>query len=660
MESAAYVTRTPACDLQESPFVKNIMGRLVLFNRSMLFGSDDCVLLGITKLILDLIVVIATVNLTFQYPSTCSPNKYYYLIIENILLFIDIIIDFMIFWTSLQGTVAYSTPRKHMPKFLYMSISMIFMQSSNQIFGLFSIGESGECSDSTFFWFWITILYLILLGTIVHFVIYVLAFIASHPYIVDQRDREAHMARAITPLFFGTAYLNRDAHISPKEILEDVAQILTEIFGTDSLCVSDVVVGLILVRKRLQMNGVAEHTLSTADEYLANTRIGNAQYSDRDPIIFNLKAITRVSLYVEAIYGIPLYMFANLRRGCTFMCCPHLNAEIASPIIAIERTMDTGCQSLLCCFPGTWIPDTTHPDLVYKSIKGKLFKSPFAVSVDHALRSVIISIRGTLSTTDLLVDLYIKEQEIMWTENNETKTAVTHQGMYVIANTILNELEAGGVFSKIKETFPDYSLICSGHSLGAGVASLLAFLLRTKPSYGFADSASAICYSTPGAIISAEAIPFFQTFCTSVVFGDDFVARLNQKNVYNIKNNIIGELSVCHQRKVDVLSNALINQVFRNRRRRVSQEQLQDIPAFPPYHGTSMYLPGNVLYLVRNEMTSSYSSRNSLLSVEDNESGYSQHWVDPFALSTDIPISKNMVMDHLPNIVGNVLRSLNP
>ncbi|KAJ3319368.1 hypothetical protein HDV06_006395 [Boothiomyces sp. JEL0866] len=637
------------------------MGRLVLFNRSMLFASDDCVLLGVIKLILDAIVLVAIINLTLHYPTnTCSKDKYNYLIIEDILLSVDIIIDFMIFWTSLQGTVAYSTPRKHMPKYLYCSIAMIFIQISNQIFGLDSFSKEGaDCSSSGYFWFWITVVYLILVGTVVHLIVYILAFISSHPYVVDQTDREVHMTRAISPIFFGTTFLNRDAHISPKAILEDVAQILTEIFGTDSLCVSDVVVGLILVRKRQQINGIIEHELSTADEYVANTRIGTALHSSDDPVIFNLKAITRVSQYVEAIYGIPLYMFANLKRGCTFMCCPHLNSDISSPIIAIERTMDTGCQSLLCCFPGTWIKDTTHPDLVYKSIKGKLFKSPFAVSVDHALRSVIISIRGTLSTTDLLVDLYIKEQDIIWMENGETKNAVTHQGMYVIANTILGELEENGIFSKIKETYPDYSLICSGHSLGAGVASLLAFLLKTKPSIGFSEKTFAICYSTPGTIISLEAIPYFQTFCTSVVLGDDFITRLNQKNVYNIKNNIIGELSICHQRKVDILSNALINQVFKNRRRRVSQDQLQEVPAYPPYHGTSMYLPGNVLYMIRNEMTNSYSSRNSLLSVDDNDNGFSQLWVDPFTLSNDIMVSKYMVLDHLPNIVGDVLRSLN-
>jgi hypothetical protein len=94
------------------------------------------------------------------------------------------------------------------------------------------------------------------------------------------------------------------------------------------------------------------------------------------------------------------------------LCCACVRRQPLTAAKTIEKSMDRGFSYLLCCFPGSWYRKLSHPDLIYTSIEGKLFKSPFAVCVDHDLKAVIIAIRGTMSTTDFLVDLYLVEKEM--------------------------------------------------------------------------------------------------------------------------------------------------------------------------------------------------------------------------------------------------------
>ena len=70
------------------------------------------------------------------------------------------------------------------------------------------------------------------------------------------------------------------------------------------------------------------------------------------------------------------------------------------------------------------------------------------------------------------------------------------QGMYLTAKQILADLDKTGVLVNLMEQYSDYQLVITGHSLGAGVASVLAILL--KPKYS-----NLICYvfSPPGCVL---------------------------------------------------------------------------------------------------------------------------------------------------------------
>ncbi|KAI8900148.1 hypothetical protein BC833DRAFT_582816 [Globomyces pollinis-pini] len=651
------------------------MPGLILFNRILPFASDDFWVLGVSHLILHIILLGINLYLVTNFPSACNSSIWFYLLLVCTLLACESILDTVIIITSSSGTIANEYPRRHLSKYLYAAISFMIIQFGCQLYGynVFPDKSNGNCFVNHYHYFNIMTysIYTMIVVPIIFFAFLLLILLSSSPKVVSAHEVPRHMHRAITPLFWTSSYLHRDHHISPKNIISEVAEILTEIFGTTSFCVSDVTVGLILVRKRQLSQQFNDHISCssgspTDDTIRVGPRYGKASLASTEPYLTNIGIITHLSQYAEATYGIPLYMFANLTRGCGYMCCPHAHSEISSPIMAIERTMDTGMASMLCCFPGSWIKDTSHPDLLHKSIHGKLFKSPFAVSVDHKLKSIIISIRGTLSTTDLLVDLLIKDLEIHWNQNGIDYTGITHKGIYQIATTIFEEIKEYHLFEAFQRSFSDYGIICTGHSLGGGVSSLLAFIIKQDPdTIQYANRTIAVCFSPPGCLISESGLNYFKSFCTTIVLDCDFICRLNQKNVHTLKHQILGELKQCHRHKAEILSSVLIDQLFKSKHDR-TEVHVNDLPHIPEFSGTMTFLPGNVLHIMRKPSSSTNNFHQT--DIDDNliENRNSEdmemvpYWVDAYSLSEEIPISMLMAVDHLPNRVGDVLRSLVP
>ena len=471
---------------------------------------------------------------------------------------------------------------------------------------------------------------------------------------------------AIAPIFMGTTFIHRNHANSPKVLLGEVAQLMLDLFGVNDLCVSDILVGLVLVRKRQIKQVIDSRTSSMVDligkqdieeketvdmdEIYSGVAYGLARFDSSQPLFLNVSVIGKLSRYAEAVYGMPLKMYSNWKGGFGYMLNPRGGTPIDA-VDAVERTMDDGCRTIFCCCPGAHrVDDIMHSDLIYISIKGSMFKSPFVVSVDHEHKAVIIATRGTLSTTDLLVDLYFKEEKIKWKYKGESIEAIAHHGIYRITTTILKELKDNRVFAIIQNQFPEYTLVCVGHSLGAAVSSLLAFLIKNDEELAlFHSKTTAICYSPPAFTVSRPAIEYFKTFCTSVVFGDDFITRLNTRNIHILKEKIIRELSNCHERKIDLISSVFMAELFKQSPNR-SMGANESLNSIPEPDVPEMMLPGNVLHIKRNFPNVSWE-----LVEKEN---FTSSWVVEGTIEKEIIVSANMITDHFPNRVGNVLRGL--
>jgi hypothetical protein len=213
-------------------------------------------------------------------------------------------------------------------------------------------------------------------------------------------------------------------------------------------------------------------------------------------------------------------------------------------------------------------------DILFLSTDNEVFKAPFAVVLDRKMRSVVVSVRGTLSIKDALTDMSYSMQPVDIDGVNET---FVHMGMYTAADEIRKRLmgrsrreirlEAvrtqGGateeevdrlldcekrILPHIFQQYKDYQLIVTGHSLGAGVTSVLALLLQK-------DFPDLHCYafSPPGCVFSYPLAVYSRKFTTLVVLGNDLVPRMSFRSLLYLKQSLKHLLQHCDKPKFNVL-----------------------------------------------------------------------------------------------------------
>ncbi|KAK2845246.1 hypothetical protein FQN49_005906 [Arthroderma sp. PD_2] len=97
------------------------------------------------------------------------------------------------------------------------------------------------------------------------------------------------------------------------------------------------------------------------------------------------------------------------------------------------------------------------------------------LALDHESKAAVLTLRGTWGFEDILTDMTCDYDDIQWLG----RIYQVHKGMLASARRLL-EGGGGKVMATIKsalEEFPEYGVIFCGHSLGGGVAALLATLI---------------------------------------------------------------------------------------------------------------------------------------------------------------------------------------
>lgn len=134
------------------------------------------------------------------------------------------------------------------------------------------------------------------------------------------------------------------------------------------------------------------------------------------------------------------------------------------------------------------------------------------------IERVVASIRGTQSGLDALRDLII--------EPNALQGGLVHSGMRDEANEVITKLKP--LIDKAFLQYPDYHLVFTGHSLGAGAASIATLILQT--SY---PRIRAYCFACPSCV-SSELLPRLEDCVVSVENMHDLVPRMNSSAMHKM------------------------------------------------------------------------------------------------------------------------------
>lgn len=358
-------------------------------------------------------------------------------------------------------------------------------------------------------------------------------------------------------------------------------------------------------------------------------------------------------------YGWPAYMASHV---CTGLCDLWAGIRCCSCLRGGSGNVsgDNCCECHLATVKH--LTRVEPDDLLYSSFKNDLFRVPFYVALDHRTRAILVVARGTLSGADSLTDSMTNEAEF---PPEMGRRGLCHEGVLKSALHIMEHLDAP--LGQATARHPDYTLVLTGHSLGAAVAAVLGLMLRPR-----FPTLRCYAFSSPGGVLDVETARETRDFVLNIVVGDDMVCRLGFPQVESMKREVISSLLQCDENKNDLNSRGL-EALFCGRRltpplknkeafdninapmgKLAESLRLPDKPgvqpasleeilekAVPYVCRPIMHMPGRILHFVR----------------EKKGAEYQMFWVAPEYFD-HIVISPRCLKDHMPDVAYQALRSV--
>ncbi|XP_023948340.1 diacylglycerol lipase-beta isoform X2 [Bicyclus anynana] len=459
-------------------------------------------------------------------------------------------------------------------------------------------------------------------------------------------------------------WLKRDEH--GKEAFQQVAALLSALFRSTDLVPSDVVAGCVLlrVRQKRETREMRRIQMLNDEEPIYTTDV-NKVFSETPPWMNLDDALHYLRLSIAA-YGWPYVLyrhcftgFCKLARQLTCCCCRPKNSIV---------TDDNCC---LCHFAGVkYMSKLSADDIIFASFNNRVFELPFCVIVDHDRESIVVAVRGSISLSDIFTDLTAGSEK--FEADGLPEDTAAHKGMSMGAAKMLRRLMP--VLDRTFQQFPHYDLILTGHSLGAGVAVLVALKLRPKYPH-----LKVFAFSTPAGLISREAARITESFVLSIGVGDDLVMRLSVHSIENLRTKVIQTIHATKLPKYRIMLNGFGYALFGVPARDLEStwRRPEDLEANNSddsdallvqsvsteaalvsrnvfarrFSSARLFTAGRILHIVRRKRMGIEKK------VRTQEPTYEMRWACPEDFM-ELQVMPRMLLDHLPENVHRTIQTV--
>lgn len=150
------------------------------------------------------------------------------------------------------------------------------------------------------------------------------------------------------------------------------------------------------------------------------------------------------------------------------------------------------------------------------------------VIVDRERKELIVAVRGTHHINDIVTDALMMTSEV-------EKYGRVHRGIAESTDQLFKRLMP--VLKEQLQLNPSFKrVVFTGHSLGAGCASLLALEMRDA---GLGDGVEVACYAfAPPPFLSEEVAQSAKSLVQTFVCGDDFIPRASARGFVGLHRGL--------------------------------------------------------------------------------------------------------------------------
>ncbi|VDM61030.1 unnamed protein product [Angiostrongylus costaricensis] len=522
------------------------MPALVAYGRKWNIASDDFVFPEITEALARLLwMVIASVVSILHFPLECSgKNITFFLLILFIINAVTVILAFLTAGISSRGSIMAQHPRRHVASLLYIRLPVFVVEVILTVAFTISVFREFLYISLVISLEWVLIAS-VLFGV----------FIVFNPNNEDDIEDSTTIARKTWSRRFKIFTICRKAPM--RDAIEDFANLMSSFFADIDLVFSDVVAGLFLVA----------HSPTNV-------------YPPIIPSWMTVENAFHFQYFSSCVYGWPAYLLHNCgfksiyRLVRKLQCCGKLRCDQVGVLYRNVSLEENGIMIVEdnCCFCNvaafTLSTEKKNIDIFFVSFHNELYEVPFVVFADHETRSIVITIRGSCSLVDLVTDLCLDDEvlsvdvdsDALLREDRDLSAegdVRVHRGMLMSARYVFDTLRKHQVLNDLTVLNPHYHLVVCGHSLGAGVASLLTLLLKQE----YPD-VRCFAFAPPGCVISENGQHEMEQHVMSIVSGDDVVSRISFHAMHRLRMKVIAELNASTKAKYEILIRGIFRLFF--------------------------------------------------------------------------------------------------